>query len=79
MISKVDLDMIGEAALRYGLKYFEFGSMKLHFGAAQQPQLATSTLQNQPIGETHGMPTDDQLLFASSIPLSDDEIAARAP
>lgn len=79
MITKEELDMIGEAAQRYGIRTFKFGEMMLVF-RPQEPRIMFDEAKlNRPIGQGHGMPTDDQMLFASSIPMTDEEIAARAP
>ncbi len=77
MITKETLDMLGEAALRYGIQGFECADFKVMF-SLKQPQLVFEP-RTQPIGEKYGMPTDDELLFASSLPLSEEEIAARPP
>lgn len=74
------LDIVCEASQKYGIRHFKLCDLDLTF-TAQQPKivLASSELPNQGIGETFGMPTEDELLFASSIPMTQDEIEARPP
>lgn len=80
MTIKEDLEVIGEAALKYGMSRVEInGLMAVEF-TYKPPQVVYPTaMATSPIGESEGMPTDDQLLFASSIPLTDEEIAAQVP
>ncbi len=79
-ITKEQLEIICEAAQKYGITHFKLEELEMEFDPPQPRIVYTPpSLKNQPIGEAHGMPTDDQLLFASSIPMSDEELAARPP
>lgn len=77
---KEDLDIIGEAAKKYGFLKFNHVDYQIEF-SNEQPKLIipNMSIANRPIGEAFGMPTDDQMLFASSIPMTDEEIAASPP
>lgn len=80
MIDKATLETLGEAAQKYGIRSFKCADFEVLF-TIQQPKLvfASSEVPNKPIGAPYGMPTDDELLFASSIPLTNGEIEAQAP
>lgn len=73
------LEVICDAAHRFGIKTFEGGQLKVTFSDFQPKFVFPDPREISPIGEKYGMPTDDQMLFASSVPLTDDEIAARPP
>ncbi len=73
------LNVIGDAAQRFGMKTFKMDDLEITFEPPRVVFAATSGMPNQAIGATSGMPTEDELLFASSIPLTEDELAARPP
>lgn len=84
MITKEAIEIIGDAALKYGIKHLKIQDhvcerllVEISF-TDQRPQIIMPQT-SVPIGEKYGMPTDDEMLFASSIPMTEDEIAARAP
>ncbi len=78
MISKENLEMICEMAAKHGIKVFHDNEVRLVFSGTHGMGTHYETFTN-PIGEKHGMPTEDELLFASSIPLTEEEIMARPP
>lgn len=74
------LDTLGMAAQLYKIKSYKDANIEVTFGETSgQPLGFLSGPEKQPMGEENGMPTEDELLFASSIPLSPEEIRARAP
>lgn len=75
------LNVIGDAAERFGMTRVKWEDIEIEFAEVQTQLVSytTDVSSTQPIGEEHGMPTEDELLFASSIPLTDDEIRAKAP
>lgn len=73
------LEVVCDAAQRFGITRFHGDLFEVNF-TEMRPQLVIGDMSpNRHIGEAEGMPTDDQLLFASSIPMTDEEIAARPP
>lgn len=79
MISKEQLDTLGEAAQKYGIRTFKCPDFTVVF-TDQRPQIVIGDVSpNRQIGQVHGMPTEDELLFASSIPLSSDEMESKPP
>lgn len=77
------LDIAGAAAQKHGLSSLRIEkTIELIFKSDYPRIMYTGAGDNKtgiPIGERHGMPTDDELLFASSIPLTPGEIEAQAP
>jgi hypothetical protein len=80
MIDKPTLDLLGESALKYGITTFKCADFEVTF-TIQQPKIvfAPSEMPTNGIGAPYGMPTEDELLFASSIPMTQEEIQARPP
>lgn len=75
------LSVICDLATTHGIKTIKVETVEIEFDPQARTRVVFGPLapKDQPIGEDHGMPTDDQLLFASSIPLTDEEIQAGVP
>lgn len=84
MITKEAIEIVGDAALKYGIKNIKISeserpSLILDITFSERPAQILMQTPTIPIG-TAGVPTDDQFLFMSSgIPMTDDEINARTP
>lgn len=82
IISRDMLDVLGAAAQRYGIIAFKCPDFEVTF-SGQPPRIMMPMPgldSSRSIGELHGMPTEDELLYASSgYPLSEEEIRARPP
>lgn len=79
-IATADLQLLITTARESGLKRLRMVDGGVEFEFWDKPEAApVSQTEKAAIGEETGMPTEDQLLFMSGIPLTDDEIRARAP
>ena len=76
-MSPSDLQLLITQARENGLRRLRVDGVELEFW--EKPAPAPTALETAAIGEDDGMPTEDQLLFMSGIPLTDEEIKARAP
>jgi len=78
-IDKDLLDAVLASARKHGVRALKVASLGLDV-AFHPPDAPVIKVDHKlPIGEAHGMPTDDEMLFASSIPLTPEELVARAP
>lgn len=74
-----ELQTLLTLAKSMGVRRLKVDAVEVVFWATKEPEPQLSSLEKAALGEEGGMPTEDQLLFMSGIPLSDEEIKARAP
>jgi hypothetical protein len=65
-----DFEQFLRVAKKYNVERFKVGDCEVHMPPRVEPTK---------LSDDDKMPTEDQMLFHSSIPLTDDEIKARPP
>lgn len=80
MITKEQFIDICEVAKKYGVTSFSSDGTVISFSERAQPaEMVFPELGPRKIGEKFGAPTDDQMLFWSSDPMEDEDMATQPP